>query len=104
MLAADQFVVKRALPNDGEGQSVIAGYPWFSDWGRDTMIALPGLTLAQGRPEVARRVFALVRAVRREQGCCQTIFRDEGGAPEYNTVDAGLWYFEAVTAIFSGDA
>ena len=99
VLAADQFVVKRALPQDGEGQSVIAGYPWFSDWGRDTMIALPGLTLAQGRPEVARRVLhSFAQYV--EAGMLPNHFPDEGGAPEYNTVDAGLWYFEAVRQYF----
>ena len=51
VLAADQFIVAR-----GTGQTVIAGYPWFSDWGRDTMISLPGLTLATGRPEIARNI------------------------------------------------
>ncbi len=99
VLAADQFVVKRALPKDGEGQSVIAGYPWFSDWGRDTMIALPGLTLSQGRPEVARRILhSFTQYV--EAGMLPNHFPDGGGAPEYNTVDAGLWYFEAVRQYF----
>ena len=99
VLAADQFVVKRALPKDGEGQSVIAGYPWFSDWGRDTMIALPGLTLSQGRPEVARRILhSFGQYV--EGGMLPNHFPDGGGAPEYNTVDAGLWYFEAVRQYF----
>jgi predicted glycogen debranching enzyme len=99
VLAADQFVVKRALPKDGEGQSVIAGYPWFSDWGRDTMIALPGLTLSQGRPEVARRILhSFAQYV--EAGMLPNHFPDGGGAPEYNTVDAGLWYFEAVRQYF----
>ena len=49
VLAADQFIVRRALPDQADGQSIIAGYHWFSDWGRDTMIALPGLTLTMGR-------------------------------------------------------
>lgn len=56
VLAADQFVVRRSLPGDAEGRSIIAGYPWFGDWGRDTMISLPGLTLATGRPEVGARI------------------------------------------------
>src|SRR5206468_2850910 len=56
VLAADQFVVRRPLPDDPDGATVIAGYHWFGDWGRDTMIALPGLTLAAGRPEVARKI------------------------------------------------
>ena len=50
-LAADAFVFARPLPSVPDGQSVIAGYPWFGDWGRDTMIALPGLTLATGRAD-----------------------------------------------------
>ncbi len=56
VLAADQFIVKRALPDEPDGRSVIAGYHWFEDWGRDTMIALPGLTLATGRPEAAQQI------------------------------------------------
>ena len=99
VLAADQFVVKRALPTDAEGRSVIAGYPWFSDWGRDTMIALPGLTLAQGRPAVARKILqSFARYV--DRGMLPNSFPDSGGALEYNTVDAALWYFEAVRQHF----
>lgn len=56
ILAADQFVVDRSLPDESEGRTIIAGYPWFGDWGRDTMISLPGLTLTTGRPEVARAI------------------------------------------------
>src|SRR5262249_5351067 len=56
VLAADQFVVGRRRPDDPHGMTVIAGYPWFGDWGRDTMIALPGLTIATGRPEIAARI------------------------------------------------
>ena len=54
-LAADQFIVDRPGA-DGSGATIIAGYPWFGDWGRDTMIALPGLTLHTGRPDVAARI------------------------------------------------
>src|SRR5260370_715438 len=62
ILAADQFIVKRGLSEEPDGRSVIAGYHWFGDWGRDTMIALPGLTLATGRPDVAKQiVLALCR-------------------------------------------
>ncbi|MFZ5915763.1 MAG: amylo-alpha-1,6-glucosidase [Chloroflexota bacterium] len=91
LLAADQFIVSR-----GEGgQSIIAGYPWFTDWGRDTMIALPGLTLATGRPEVAARILrTYARYV--DQGMIPNRFPDEGQTPEYNTVDATLWYFQAI--------
>src|SRR2546421_297055 len=58
VLAADQFVARRRLAEDAEGTTVVAGYHWFGDWGRDTMIALPGLTLVTGRPDVTRRVLA----------------------------------------------
>ena len=97
VLAADQFVVSRPLADDPGGRSVIAGYHWFGDWGRDTMIALPGLTLATGRPEIARRILATFsRFV--DGGMLPNIFPDGGQDPEYNTVDAALWYVEAVRA------
>ncbi len=97
VLAADQFVVRRPAPGDPDGMSVIAGYHWFGDWGRDTMIALPGLTLATGRPEVARHILAtFARFV--DRGMLPNRFPDAGEAPEYNTVDATLWYFEAIRA------
>ena len=90
--AGDQFLVAR-----GDLTTVIAGYPWFSDWGRDTMIALPGLALATGRPEVARQILlAFSRHV--SEGMLPNRFPDAGEAPEYNTVDATLWYFEAARA------
>ena len=99
-LAADQFVVRRSLPKGAwaeAGHSIIAGYPWFGDWGRDTMISLPGLTLATGRPEVARSILrTFARYV--DQGMLPNRFPDDGEAPEYNTVDATLWYFEAIRA------
>src|SRR5271157_3340600 len=95
VLAADQFIVGRPLPDDPEAHSVIAGYHWFGDWGRDTMIALPGLTLSTGRPELARSVLrTFSRFV--DCGMLPNRFPDAGEAPEYNTVDATLWYFEAI--------
>jgi predicted glycogen debranching enzyme len=100
VLAADQFIVKRALPEEPEGRSVIAGYHWFGDWGRDTMIALPGLTLATGRADVAKQILlAFARYV--DRGMLPNNFPDAGGTPEYNTVDATLWYFEAVRQCFA---
>jgi len=97
VLAADQFVVHRPLPDDPAGMSIIAGYHWFGDWGRDTMISLPGLTIATGRPEVARRILTtFARFVNR--GMLPNRFPDAGEEPEYNTVDATLWYFEAIRA------
>jgi len=93
-LAADQFIVKRTLLEEPEGRSVIAGYHWFADWGRDTMIALPGLTLTTGRADIARRILlAFARYV--DSGMLPNNFPDAGGKPEYNTVDAVLWYIEA---------
>ncbi len=97
VLAADQFIVRRPLADDPDGLSVIAGYHWFGDWGRDTMIALPGLTLATGRPEVAARILrTFARFV--DRGMLPNRFPDQGTAPEYNTVDATLWYVEAIRA------
>ena len=99
ILAADQFIVKRSLPEEPEGRSVIAGYHWFADWGRDTMIALPGLTLVTGRADVAKKILlAFSRYV--DGGMLPNNFPDAGGQPEYNTVDAALWYFEAVRQYF----
>ena len=97
VLAADQFIVKRPTARDENGRSVIAGYPWFSDWGRDTMIALPGLTLTTGRPEVAASILRTY-AQFVDQGMLPNRFPDAGEHPEYNTVDATLWYFEALRA------
>ncbi len=95
VLAADQFVVRRASPEDPEGLSLIAGYHWFGDWGRDTMIALPGLTLPLGRPGIARKILqSFSRYV--DAGILPNSFPDTSGPPQYNTVDAALWYFEAV--------
>ena len=88
--AADQFIVAR-----GNKKTVIAGYHWFGDWGRDTMIALPGLTLTTGRFEVARSILAEF-ANHVDQGMLPNRFVDAGDTPEYNTVDATLWFFEAV--------
>jgi predicted glycogen debranching enzyme len=92
VLAADQFIVQR-----GQESTVIAGYHWFSDWGRDTMIALPGLALATNRPDVARSIL-LSFALHVDRGMLPNRFPDAGEAPEYNTVDATLWFFEAVRA------
>ena len=97
VLAADQFVVKRPSSQDPNGRSIIAGYPWFSDWGRDTMIALPGLTLVTGRAEVAASILRTY-AQFVDMGMLPNRFPDVGDRPEYNTVDATLWYVEAIRA------
>jgi predicted glycogen debranching enzyme len=100
VLAADQFIVNRASPTEPSGKTIIAGYPWFSDWGRDTMISLPGLTLTTGRPEIARAILR-VYAHYADQGMIPNRFPDAGETPDYNTVDATLWYFEALRAYYS---
>lgn len=96
-LAADQFLVRRGTRDAGAGTTVIAGYPWFSDWGRDTMIALPGLTLATRRFAEAGAILRTF-AAHVSQGMLPNRFPDAGEAPEYNTVDATLWYFHAIHA------
>jgi len=97
--AADQFIVAR-----GEQKTVIAGYHWFSDWGRDTMIALPGLTLVTGRFDIARSIL-LEFSKHVNQGMLPNRFPDAGEQPEYNTVDGTLWFFEAIRAYvdYTGD-
>ena len=99
VMASDQFIVSR-----GDQKSVIAGYHWFSDWGRDTVIALPGLTLPSHRYDVARSVLRTF-AQHVDRGMLPNRFPDAGETPEYNTVDATLWFFEAVRALvaYTGD-
>jgi predicted glycogen debranching enzyme len=93
-LAASQFIVQRPMASHPDGGSIIAGYPWFADWGRDTMVALPGLTLATGRPEVAKTILrTFSRYV--DQGMLPNCFPEAGEPPLYNSVDAALWYVEA---------
>ncbi|HZI55543.1 MAG TPA: amylo-alpha-1,6-glucosidase, partial [Verrucomicrobiae bacterium] len=91
-MAANQFLVRR-----GNGWTVIAGYPWFTDWGRDTMISLPGLTLFTGNTEIAKSIlrnFARLTSM----GMLPNHFADSGETAEFNTADATLWFFEAVRA------
>ena len=90
-LAADQFIVRRGA----DLRTIIAGYHWFSDWGRDTMIALPGICLSTGRFEDARKILrAFAQSV--SEGMLPNRFPDAGETPEYNTVDATLWFFVAI--------
>jgi predicted glycogen debranching enzyme len=88
------------LPTNPDGRSIIAGYHWFGDWGRDTMIALPGLTLATGRAEIARQILLAFAEVV-DGGMLPNNFPDAGGAPQYNSIDAALWFFEAVRQFFA---
>ena len=88
--AADAYVVRR-----GSGKTVIAGYPWFTDWGRDTLIALRGLCLATGRFDDARAIL-LEWSGAVSEGMLPNCFPDHGEAPEFNAVDAALWFVVAV--------
>ncbi|HEY1725894.1 MAG TPA: amylo-alpha-1,6-glucosidase [Steroidobacteraceae bacterium] len=99
-LAADQFIVQRRTRDAGDnasGTTIVAGYPWFGDWGRDTMIALPGLTLCTGRVADAAAILRTF-ALHVSEGMLPNRFPDDGTPPEYNTVDATLWYFYAIDA------
>lgn len=88
--AADSYLVRR-----GAGNTILAGYPWFTDWGRDAFIALRGLCLATGRLDDARNIL-LDWAGTVSDGMLPNRFPDRGGEPEFNSVDASLWYVVAV--------
>jgi len=103
VLAADSFLFARPLPDLPDGESVIAGYPWFGDWGRDTMIALPGLTLATGRSAIARRIL-LTFARFADRGLLPNLFPSGDESLAYNTVDAALWFIEAWRAYLEASA
>ena len=98
--AADQFIVQR-----GSFKTIVAGYHWFTDWGRDTMIALPGLTLVTGRFDIARQILRDLLPKCRSGPACPTVFPMPAKRREYNTADATLWFFEAIRAYshYSGD-
>lgn len=101
VLAADKFIVHR---ESTDAKTIIAGYPWFTDWGRDTMIALTGLTLSTRRYEDAKEIlYTFSKYVK--DGLIPNMFPDAGHEPLYNTVDAALWYFEAVNKYveYTGD-
>ncbi len=93
--SADAYLVRR-----GSGRTIIAGYPWFTDWGRDTFIALRGLMLAAGRLGEARDIL-LQWARTVDRGMLPNFFPDGERAPEYNSVDASLWYILAADALMS---
>lgn len=103
VLAADRFIVDRLVPDVPNGKTIVAGYHWFGDWGRDTMIALPGLTIATERPEIARSILRTF-AKYVDKGMLPNRFPDGGDVPEYNTVDATLWYFEAIRSYYDATA
>ena len=88
--AADAYIVKRHA-----GKTIVAGYPWFTDWGRDTFISMRGLCIATGRLDDARAIL-LEWSGAVSEGMLPNRFPDYGEAPEYNAVDASLWYIVAV--------
>jgi predicted glycogen debranching enzyme len=94
--AGDAYLVRR-----GSGRTIMAGYPWFGDWGRDTFIALRGLCLATGRRAEAREIL-LEWAGQVSEGMLPNRFADAGDAPEFNSVDAALWYVVAVHDYLAG--
>jgi len=96
--SADQYLVAR-----GSGETIIAGYPWFTDWGRDTFIALRGLCLATGRLTEARDIL-LAWADAVSQGMVPNRFPDAGAEPEFNAVDASLWFVVAVQDLLHASA
>src|SRR6266567_4782677 len=111
VIAADQFIVARPdykhsgadkLPYrpvrlSPNHKTIIAGYPWFTDWGRDSMISLPGLLLCTGRYSEARGLLKAFASFA-NKGLIPNHFPDSGEAPEYNTADATLWMFHALDA------
>ena len=95
VVAASQFLADRRHADGGVGKTLIAGFPWFTDWGRDTMISLPGLVLETGHHEVAGEILRTF-AAHEHAGLIPNVFDDRGGTPMYNTVDASLLFIEAV--------
>lgn len=92
--AAGDFIVARRTEDGTAGATILAGYPWFSDWGRDTMISLPGLLLSARRHHAAGQVLVLF-AKYVSQGMIPNVFDDYSHQPAYNTVDASLWFVHA---------
>lgn len=95
--AADAFVVRRQRADGGQSTTILAGYPWFGDWGRDTFIALPGLLLETGRFDEAREVLATFASAQKD-GLIPNRFSDYGDGCDYNSVDASLWYVHGADA------
>jgi len=103
--AAQQFLVERRTTTGQTCQTILAGYHWFGDWGRDTCIAIPGLLLCTGRFEEAREVLTTF-ADAQQNGLIPNNFDDQGAGCAYNSVDASLWFVRAVEQLgqAAGDA
>jgi len=92
--AADQFIVRRVRAGGKEAATILAGYHWFGDWGRDAFVSLPGLLLATGRHREAREVLCTF-AEKQKDGLIPNRFSDYGDQCDYNSVDASLWFVHA---------
>jgi predicted glycogen debranching enzyme len=90
VLSSNNFIVKK-----GEGKSVIAGYHWFSDWGRDTLISLPGLTLVNSRFNIAKQILYELKKYCKN-GLIPNVFIDKESEASYNSVDSSLWYIDRI--------
>lgn len=105
ILSSDCFLIDRQIPAKPsltlERSTILAGYHWFSDWGRDTMISLPGICLCTGREKIARDIL-LSYADYIDQGMLPNRFPDSGAEAEYNNVDGTLWYFQAIWEYLHG--
>lgn len=100
LYAVNTFIVKRAHIQNKKAHSIIAGYHWFGDWGRDTMISLPGLCCVTGQMEIAKSILEnYARYI--DNGMIPNRFSDDGKFLDYNTVDATLWFFEAIYHYYS---
>lgn len=94
LLATDSFLISEKVVRGGTRAAIVAGYPWFGEWGRDTMIALPGLLLTTGRSQLALQILdGYLPLV--DRGMLPNNFPGDGEQPQYNTVDAALWFIEA---------
>jgi predicted glycogen debranching enzyme len=99
VLAANQFISARPMEGFPDGRTILAGFPWFGAWGRDTMISLPGLCLVTGRPALARKILTTYARLVNE-GMLPNLLPESGAAVEYNSADASLWYFQAAREYF----
>lgn len=95
VLAADQFIVRHARAGGATAPSIVAGYPWFADWGRDAMVSLPGLLLRTGRADIAREVLRGFAGFI-DGGMLPNYFPEDGSPPEFNTADGALLFIDAL--------
>ncbi len=93
-MATDAFLVQRSFPGTASRTTILAGYPWFADWGRDAFVALPGLLLCTGRFAQAREVFRTF-AEHLSGGMIPNRFDDYSNTAHYNSIDASLWFIVA---------